>query len=186
MCYMLYLGSMRPLPTTADKYLLLSVQPIKDDTVLSDTEANLSEFTSWPDHSRAGHPLSEVKFIYQMLPEGLCGCYFEHPAREELEDELLHASDIDMNGWVSKVAFPDLDPKEGARLWWERKNTAVRSLGYYLCDHVQNGLVLYVVWAATDEEQLPTLQQQTIPPSYFSKATSLALPDNTLFTIVPD
>jgi hypothetical protein len=189
MCFMLYLGSARQLPTIHDdmQYPALSVEPVEDPEPLDEAKVRGMRRIVHvsPELDRTHQLLSDALFVYLVAPEGLCGCYFEHPDRATLEEDLQEATDEDLRSWVSTATYPELEPRVAARRWWERKHAAVTSLGRYLSNHVQDGaLLLYVVWDAGDD--IAALEQQTITPAFFTQAQRLVLPARMLFTIVPE
>jgi hypothetical protein len=166
---------------------MLTVEPITDPMSANAEEARRIDnvVRSKPHLSQIRHLIPQVQFVYDVTPTGLCGCYFEHDERQVLEQELQDATDDDLRSKVSTVAYPDRDPKEAARLWWERKHRALTSLGHYLADAVQDEPVMLLV-AFEGEVGLPAPEQQTITPAYFTQAQSLALQSNTLFTVVAE
>jgi len=171
------------------RYPALSVEPIEDHIPLGEAEISgmRTVFQLMPERSRVHLLLPDAPYAYVVSPEGLCGCYFEHQDHATLEAELQEVIDCDLRSWVSTSAYPELEPRAAARRLWERRQTAVTSLGRYLSDHGQDGsLMLYVVWAAGEDDPMPALEQQIITPAFFEQAQRLALPAHMLFTIVPE
>ena len=177
MCHVLYLISDCSLPTIKDnkQYPGLTVEAVSEDT-------------SPPDN--IGKLIEQAKYIYDVHPTDLCGCYFQYESNAEHEAELNDYinslnDNVQLSEWFHKE-YPSIDSfKQKERLFWQECRNAVTSFGQYLNNHIHtDNMMLYMTWCG--DEGKPIEESQTITPAFFSGESCNPWKENALYTICAD
>lgn len=175
MCHMLYLVSSDPLPTIYQnsKYPQLTVKAVPEDYRVP---------------SKIRELIPQAKYIYNIHPNDLCGCYFEYEKNDEREANLNdYINDLQwdkkLSDWLYKTHGSIEIFKQKQFSFWQECRDAVTSFGCYLhdCIHLTKSLMLYMTWCG--DEGKPIIEQKIISPSSFSGESCYPWSKDTLYTI---
>jgi hypothetical protein len=161
----IYLLAERKLPAPADEiaYPGLGLYPVEADGQAAAVLAGIRRITP-------------AVFVYNVRPNGYCGCYFSYETPEMFAEEM-----------AQRQADPTVeyaDTPEQAEAMWRCRTNAVKSFGRYLSAHAGAELAVYVVWEGHTGQKEPT--RAAVPPSYFNGPGFKSLPEDLLLTIVPE
>jgi hypothetical protein len=120
--------------------------------------------------------ITPAAFVYNVRPDGYCGCFFSHGTPEELA-EYMARREAEPN--VEYACTP-----EQAEVMWRCQTNAVKSFGRYLSAHADAALAVYVVCEGRAGQKEPT--RAAVPPSYFDGPGFESLPGDLLLTIIPE
>jgi hypothetical protein len=163
MCMTIYLLADRklPAPTSEAAYPGLMLYPVDAD--------GQSEFL-------AGiRSIALAAFVYDVRPDGYCGCYFYHDTPEMFADQMARRQ--------AEPGVEYANTPEQAEAMWRGQTSAVKSFGRYLSDHADAALAVYVVWEGCAGRKAPT--RAVVSPSYFDAPGFASLPEDLLLAIIP-
>jgi hypothetical protein len=174
MCHVLYLISDYSLPSIKQnpQYPELTVELVV-------------EYSSPPNKIRKLIP--QAKYIYNIHPTDLCGCYFQYESSVKREVEMNDyieslKYDEHIRQWFNKEYSSLRLFRQKQRLFWQECHNAVTSFGCYLRDHIHLGnLMLYMTWCG-DEGKL-IVERQTITPEFFGGESCHPWKADVLYTI---
>lgn len=126
MCYTLCLTSTQALePISNDSYY-----PELEIRDINDPEMLLRSIV--PKHL----------FVYDVCPQGLCGCYFQYDSAEALQEKIVELLEYRQGTTTAAMhMFPEVTLEQAERLMWNKKRDAVNSFGHYLQDLLETKTV---------------------------------------------
>ncbi|MCX6041996.1 MAG: hypothetical protein NTV69_12720 [Caldilinea sp.] len=163
MCKVIFLLADHPIPLPLDEgaYPGLQLYPV---------EAN-----NQPQTFAGIQRVSPAAFVYDVVPAGYCGCYFEYETPEEFQAQMAERA-VNPGQYVDSAAH--------AETMWQSQKDAVRSFGRYLAAHPEDRLSVYSVWENCAGQKAPVRAE--VPPSYFGGTGFDLLPEDVLLTLVPE
>ena len=164
MCMTIYLLTDRKLPAPPDEaaYPGLTLYPVEADGQ-APVLAGIRRITP-------------AAFVYDVRPNGYCGCFFNHSTPEEFLESM-----------ACRAAEPNLvyaNTPEQAEAMWRGQTSALKSFARCLSAHADAALAVYVVWENCTGQKEPT--RAAVPPSYFDGPGFESLPEDLLLTIIPE
>jgi hypothetical protein len=164
MCMAIYLLADRKLPAPADEFAYpgLGLYPLEADgqaAVLA-----------------AIQKITRAAFVYDVRPNGYCGCYFSYETPEVFAEQM-----------AEREAQPSVvyaDTPEQAEAMWRCLTSALKSFSRYLSAHADAALAVYVAWEGRAGQKEVT--RAAVPPSYFDGPGFESLPEDLLLTIIPE